>query len=254
MNQLHPIPAFSDNYIWTLSRDRQCLVVDPGESAPVEAWLAETGLALNTILITHHHFDHTGGLADLLQNHNPVVYGPASEKIDHLNHRLAEGDCISVLGTEWRVLDVPGHTSGHIAYYSAQDEVLFCGDTLFSGGCGRLFEGTATQMSASLNKFATLPGDTRACPAHEYTLANLAFADAVEPDNSDLQQYLKQCEQLREKDQPTLPSSIEQELKINPFMRTDQDSVIHAARAHSGTECAEPAEVLAVIRNWKDNF
>ncbi|MBF2755769.1 MAG: hydroxyacylglutathione hydrolase [Gammaproteobacteria bacterium AqS3] len=257
MQTLTPIPAFSDNYLWLFASDGAAVAVDPGDAAPVQRHLEQHGLRLETILITHWHPDHTGGLAELVKSHRPRVYGPAGENIEHIDFKLVEGDTAEALGIAWSVLDVPGHTAGHIAYFSDAVEgapILFCGDTLFSGGCGRLFEGTPEQMHASLAKLAVLPADTRVCCAHEYTLSNLAFARAVEPDNTELARYTEACGALREQGRPTLPSSIATELAVNPFMRTDQEAVAAAAGRHLGSPCGTPAEVLGAIRHWKDNF
>ena len=217
---LLPIPAFSDNYIWMLVRNSHAWIIDPGEAAPVVQVLHEKNLKLAGILITHHHADHTGGIVELLQHHSVPVYGPCNSPARKLiSHVLKDGDCISLGGIEFSVIAVPGHTLDHIAFYSAVENILLCGDTLFSAGCGRVFEGTHEQMYESLLKLAALPGDTKFYCAHEYTLANLLFAIAVEPDNQDIIQYQRQCEAIRAKNLPTLPSTIALEKKINPFLR-----------------------------------
>jgi hydroxyacylglutathione hydrolase len=253
---LAALPAFSDNYIWMLHDGVNAFVVDPGDAAPVHAALDERGLALAAILVTHHHADHVGGVDALRSRLQGPVYGPAHEKIPTPFVPLAEGQEIEALGLRFRVLDVPGHTAGHIAY--AQIDVgaaplLFCGDTLFSGGCGRLFEGTPAQMSASLAKFAALPADAQVCCTHEYTLSNLRFALAVEPGNADLVAYNARCEALRAADTPTLPSSIGLELQINPFLRCSVPEVVAAARAQ-GAAADDSVSVLAALRTWKNNF
>ena len=252
------LPAFSDNYIWMLHDDRQAIVVDPGDAAPVLAALDAQGLALSAILVTHHHPDHVGGLAGLRHRLEGPVYGPAREAIPTPFTPLTDGDTASALGLNFQVIDVPGHTAGHIAYFlpsarEGQTPVLFCGDTLFSGGCGRLFEGTPAQMHQSLGRLAALPGATRVCCAHEYTESNLRFAQAVEPGNGALADYTATCRQLRANGQPTLPSSIATELAINPFMRCDAPDVIAAARQHGAADAGGPA-VLGALREWKNQF
>jgi len=235
------------------------LVVDPGDAAPVLAALRRQALELGAILVTHHHGDHVGGVADLLHALGSVpVFGPAQEKLPVPVRRVRGGDMVQALGGPWQVLDVPGHTSGHIAFYSAAAQhapVLFCGDTLFSGGCGRLFEGTPAQMQASLDALAALPDNTLVCCAHEYTLSNLRFAQAVEPDNAPLAQYLRQCQQLRDNQQPTLPATLAVERAINPFLRTRQSSVAAAARGFDAqVNPQDPVSVLAALRQWKNSF
>jgi hydroxyacylglutathione hydrolase len=254
---LQALPAFSDNYIWMLHDGRQALVVDPGESAPVEKALDEQGLVLGGILVTHHHADHVGGLDALRPRLQGKVFGPIRETIPEPLIKLRGGDRIELLGCRFEVIDVPGHTAGHIAYFHVPEDgeapILFCGDTLFSGGCGRLFEGTPAQMHASLSRLAELPGDTRVCCAHEYTLSNLKFAHAVEPHNDSLQAYTAHCEQLRGNGQPTLPSTIEQERRVNPFMRCAVPEVQQAALEHGAASRGE-VDVLASLREWKNNF
>jgi len=256
--KLTPLPAFQDNYLWLLHDGQRALVVDPGDAGPVQAFLAGQGLQLDAILVTHHHPDHTGGVDALRDATGARVWGPAHERIPEPVERLSEGDAIEVLGLRFEVLDVPGHTAGHIAYYCAEVDgapLLFCGDTLFSGGCGRLFEGTPAQMAGSLAKLAALPGSTRVCCTHEYTLSNLKFATAVEPGNSQLNHYRQQCEQRRSRGEPTLPSTIAVEIGINPFLRTRQPAVAQAARAHDpAVDPADPVAVFAALRQWKNEF
>lgn len=262
MLSISPIPAFSDNYIWLISdpadRSNGAFVVDPGDAKPVIKHLEENQLALAGILITHHHPDHVGGVAKLLDYADaPLqIYGPYNPKIEQVTARVKEGDQVEVLGVNFKVLEVPGHTLDHIAFFSDEtpEPSLFCGDTLFAGGCGRIFEGTAPQMHASLTKLAELPGNTAFYSAHEYTLGNLHFAEAVEPESEALKQYKKQCETLRENDTPTLPSTIANELAINPFLRSEQSSVKQAAESHAGEPLASAVEVFRVTREWKDNF
>jgi hydroxyacylglutathione hydrolase len=259
--KLISLPAFVDNYIWMLHDGRKAWVVDPGAAAPVLRALDEYRLELAGILVTHHHGDHVGGLADLHAHLTGPVFGPAREDIPGPCTPLADGDEIEVLGLHFRILDVPGHTRGHIAYYSEDarrddgigSALLFCGDTLFSGGCGRLFEGTPEQMHASLSALAALPADTAVCCAHEYTLSNLRFARAVEPDNAAVIAYSAWCESQRLHDRPTLPSTIGNERRINPFLRCDVPEVAAAARRREPA-ATRSADVLGSLRRWKNEF
>lgn len=255
MNLL-PLPAFTDNYIWMLHNGRDALVVDPGDAQPVMDALQRHALTLQSILVTHHHADHTGGVNALRDATGARVYGPARESIPEPLTRLVEGDVVHSLGLDFRVLDVPGHTAGHIAFVAepaGEAPLLFCGDTLFSAGCGRLFEGTAAQMLHALEKLAALPANTRVCCTHEYTLSNLRFAVAVEPGNSDLRDYQAHCQQLRAQGLPTLPSSMALEARINPFLRSHLASIADPVRAHDphGTQTAG---VFAALREWKNTF
>ena len=250
------LPAFADNYIWMLHDGVRAVVVDPGDAAPVQAALVRLHLQLAGILVTHHHADHVGGVNALRPLLQGPVYGPRKEKIRTPCIALDEGDRVHALGLNFDVIDVPGHTAGHIAYVQhgeAEQPLLFCGDTLFSAGCGRFFEGTPTQMHQSLSKFAALPADTRVCCTHEYTLSNLRFAAAVEPGNTARARYQAQCEALRAQGRPTLPSSIGLELAINPFMRCSEAEVVASAMAHGSTSEA-PVAVLATLREWKNRF
>ncbi len=253
---LIPVPAFTDNYLWLLHDGRRALVVDPGDAGPVLQALAQHGLALASILVTHHHPDHTGGVAALREATGAPVYGPETESIPEPFTPLKEGDTVQALGLNFQVMDVPGHTAGHIAFYAPDVDgqpLLFCGDTLFSGGCGRLFEGTPAQMLASLDKLAALPGSTRVCCTHEYTLANLRFALAAEPGNAELAAYQAHCLRLREQGLPTLPSTIAQEQLINPFLRTRQASLVAAAQRLDASAHDDIA-VFAALRQWKNQF
>jgi hydroxyacylglutathione hydrolase len=255
--RLIPLPAFQDNYLWFLHDGQRALVVDPGDAQPVLSALQRDGLRLEAILVTHHHPDHVGGVDALRDATGAKVWGPLTEKIPEPLTRLKEGDEIEVLGLRFRIFDVPGHTSGHIAYYCEAFEgrpLLFCGDTLFSGGCGRLFEGTPAQMHQSLEKLASLPGNTRVCCTHEYTLSNLKFAQAVEPGNLELIHYRQRCEELRAQGLPTLPSSIELEKQINPFLRTREPAVVQAARGHDAATAPDEVSVFATLRAWKNGF
>jgi len=255
--KLIPLPAFQDNYLWVLHDGQRALVVDPGDAQPVMACLQREGLQLEAILVTHHHPDHIGGVDALREATGAKVWGPAREHIPEPFAPLSEGDSLSVLDLRFDVLDVPGHTAGHIAYYCESLEgrpLLFCGDTLFSAGCGRLFEGTAAQMLASLDKLVALPADTRVCCTHEYTLSNLKFAKAIEPDNAELIDFAVRCETLRAQGRPTLPSSIGQERRINPFLRSREEGVARAARHHGGPAVIDPVSVFATLRQWKNEY
>jgi hydroxyacylglutathione hydrolase len=252
MMRIIPLPAFRDNYIWTLHDGRHAAVVDPGDAAPVEAFLAAQGLSLTAILVTHHHPDHVGGIARLLERWPVPVFGPASEPIPGRTRPLAEGERLLVPGLdlELTVLEVPGHTLGHIAYLG--HGLLLCGDTLFSAGCGRLFEGTPAQLQASLARLAALPADTRVYCTHEYTLANLAFARQVEPDNPARDDYLAECQALRARGQPTLPSTIGRERAVNPFLRVEEPQVVASLGRWLGHPPANPAACFAALREWKN--
>jgi hydroxyacylglutathione hydrolase len=256
MIEVLPVSAFKDNYIWCLVEENRCTVVDPGDAAPVMDFLDQRSLTLTDILITHHHWDHTDGLDGLLEKYPDInVFGPVSDNIRQITDPLQEGDICRPQGlTEsFEVLEVPGHTLDHIAFYNRQIG-LFCGDTLFSAGCGRLFEGTAQQMYESLQKLVQLPDDTAVYCAHEYTLANLAFAAAVEPDNSARQQHQQWAQQQRQLHRPTLPGNIGLEKRINPFLRAQLDDIARNVAQHSGKKLNNAQQVFAEIRRWKDNF
>jgi hydroxyacylglutathione hydrolase len=261
MNRMNlvALPAFADNYVWMIDDGARAWVVDPGDATPVQEALDRRGLSLAGILVTHHHPDHVGGVDDLrprLAATGGSVHGPARERIPQPCVPHAGGDRIQVLGHPFEVIDVPGHTAGHIAYVQRDDPaapLLFCGDTLFSAGCGRLFEGTAAQMHASLAALAALPPVTRVCCTHEYTLGNLRFAAAVEPGNPAIAAHTRHCEVLRAASQPTLPSSIGLELEINPFLRCDRPEVIASARSQGATD-DDASSVFAALREWKNHY
>ena len=258
--ELLALPAFADNYIWMLHDGRRALVVDPGEAGPVESALDEHGLALAGILVTHHHGDHVGGVDALRPRLQGPVFGPAAETIPEPFTGVRSGDSVDVLGLRFAVIDVPGHTRGHIAYFLAapgtalDNPILFCGDTLFSAGCGRLFEGTPAQMHTSLQRLASLPGNTQVCCGHEYTLANLRFAATVEPDNEDIRRHQAWCVEQRQRNEPTLPSTVARELLINPFLRANRPDVGRRAAQHARTEAHSAVEVFALLREWKNTF
>ena len=257
MLQVSPVRAFSDNYIWLIRAPADpgaAVVVDPGDDRPVEQVLQQSGLRLHAILVTHHHADHVGGVAALASRHGAAVYGPARERMPCDVQALDDGGTADLgrLGLEFAVMAVPGHTLGHIAYVG--HGAIFCGDTLFSAGCGRLFEGTPAQMLDSLDRIAELPDATRVYCAHEYTLSNLRFASAVEPDNPDVREALADTGRQRERDEITLPSTLGRERRINPFLRSRQGSVRAAAERHAGRTLATDTQVFAAVRSWKDGF
>ncbi|MGH8426557.1 MAG: hydroxyacylglutathione hydrolase [Gammaproteobacteria bacterium] len=254
MLRIEAIPAFRDNYIWALTVGTKAVVVDPGDAAPVEAWLTRGNGRLAAIFITHHHHDHIGGLTALKARHHPQVFGPAGEAIAGVDVALAEGDTVTPAEgfPAFRVFEVPGHTAGHIAYYGAN--LLFCGDTLFSAGCGRLFEGTAAQMHASLGRLAALPAGTRVYPAHEYTEANLRFACSLLPADPGLARTLKNVVTIRADGQATLPSTIGRERGINLFLRSGETKVRTAVEKELGRPLHPEAEVFAALRHLKDQF
>jgi hydroxyacylglutathione hydrolase len=253
--QVVPVKAFKDNYVWTLRNATHAAVVDPGEAGPVLDYLAREKLKLAAILATHHHADHVGGIAELLAAHRGIpVYGPKNEPIPTLTHPVSEGDSVTIpeLGAKFSVLDIPGHTRAHIAYYGAG--ALFCGDTLFACGCGRVFEGTAEQMYASLEKLRALPDATKVYCGHEYTLANIGFAEAVEPSNPSLKKREERDRKLREAGKPTLPSTLGEEKATNPFLRCAEPAVVESANKYLGARIADPVRVFAAIRDWKNRF
>jgi hydroxyacylglutathione hydrolase len=260
MLKIEAIAAFNDNYIW-LFRDtntRAAWVVDPGDAAPVMKTLQEKDLQLAGILITHHHSDHVGGVAQLRAHYDVPVYGPSNTPASGITQPLREGEHINAAGCEFGVIEIPGHTLDHIAYFCAAPvghvPFVFCGDTLFAGGCGRVFEGTLPMMYASLQKIAQLPAATQIYCAHEYTLSNLKFALAVEPNNKNLQQRQNVDQEKRKRSEATVPSTLDIELATNPFLRCEEPLVRHAAERFCGRHPQSNADTFAVLRGWKDNF
>ncbi|WP_289028637.1 hydroxyacylglutathione hydrolase [uncultured Paraglaciecola sp.] len=252
---VHPISAFEDNYIWSIYNQQYCVVVDPGDATPVIEYCKNKRLTLVAILITHHHSDHTGGINTLLEAYPDIpVYGPQNPKIQQITHKLKDGDRIElpVLKINLSIMEVPGHTLDHITYYG--EGSLFCGDTLFSAGCGRLFEGTPLQMYQSLAKFKALPSKTKVYCTHEYTLANIKFAKAVEPDNQALVEYENWAVQKRTNNLPTLPSTLEKEQNINPFLRCNIETVVASVNDKQAEQLTSEEAVFASLRHWKDNF
>jgi hydroxyacylglutathione hydrolase len=256
MFEITPIPALKDNYIWMITRakNKSAIIVDPGEAKPVLEMLRKNNLHLAGILITHHHWDHTDGIAELLEHFPVAVYGPANDAVKNCTHPLTQDDQIHIpeLDCEFSIIEIPGHTRGHIAFVGLNG--VFCGDTLFSAGCGRLFEGTAEQMLNSLNKLKQLSNETFVYSAHEYTQNNLKFAQLIEPENHHIIAHIKSANLLREKGKPTLPSTIKQEKLINPFFRCEEPNVKKSAETHAGHPLSTPLAVFTELRKWKDAF
>jgi hydroxyacylglutathione hydrolase len=249
-----PLRAFTDNYIWTIRDARHAAVIDPGDAQPVLDYLKRENLRLVAILNTHHHADHVGGNSALLRHANVPVFGPHDSRIPEVTNRLADGERMTLphFDIGFEVMEIPGHTRSHIAFHGGG--MLFCGDTLFAAGCGRLFEGTPQQMHDSLARLIGLPDTTRVYCGHEYTLANIRFARAVDPANRALRELEASARTLRDKNLPTLPSTIAQEKATNPFVRCREASVVASASKYAGKPLADPVSVLAAIREWKNNF
>jgi hydroxyacylglutathione hydrolase len=249
-----PIRAFADNYIWTIRDGKKAAVVDPGDARPVADYLKREKLELVAIINTHHHADHVGGNAALLTQWKVPVFGPADDRIGEVTNRMKDGARCTVphFGIELQVSEIPGHTRSHIAFHGAG--MLYCGDTLFAAGCGRLFEGTPKQMHESLSRLMKLPDDTKVYCGHEYTVSNIKFARSVEPDNTALRELEARAQKQRDQDQPTLPSTIGQEKATNPFVRVREPAVVAAASKRAGRQLSDPVDVLATLREWKNAF
>jgi hydroxyacylglutathione hydrolase len=254
--QVVPIPAFADNYLWLIHNGMHAAVVDPGDASPVLSVLDAHQLSLIAILLTHHHADHVGGVPSLLQRFKVPVFGPRTEAIQHITAPLAEGDqaFIPELDLALSVLEVPGHTRGHIAYVAADQGWLFCGDTLFAGGCGRLFEGTPQQMINSLSKFTALPDATQVYCAHEYTLSNLHFAREVEPSNDAIDARIRAEQAKRDQGRPTVPSTIGLEKQTNPFLRFQEPAIVDSLISAGRLEQRDPVAAFAALREWKNSY
>ena len=258
IGKIHPIPAFTDNYIWAIhcAESNHVCIVDPGDADVVQEYLKLNKLQLTDILVTHHHPDHVGGLMQLKKDHKPRIIGPKSSGIDGITDFVTENDSIELFDCNFTVIEVPGHTLDHLAFYSKStlEPMLFCGDTLFAVGCGRLFEGTAEMMTASLDKLANLPEETSVYCAHEYTLANLAFAKAVDPQNAALGFRTISERYKRELGLPTLPSTISQELRTNPFLRCDDDVLKKSVETNAGRILKSRLDTFTELRLWKNGF
>ena len=254
---IQSIKAYSDNYIWLITTNEGNLVIDPGEASPVINYMKQHSLELTDILITHHHYDHVGGVIELKKDIAGKVTGPQNNQIEGLDEHVIQGMVVESCGLKFNVIEIPGHTLDHIAYYLAdpQQPRLFCGDTLFSAGCGRVFEGTHNQMYQSLEKLKALPDNTLVYSAHEYTLANLKFAQEVEVSNFHISEYIEVCQKKVELDLPTLPSSIAIEQKVNPFMRCAETQLRQSiSEKMLNSKTATDSEIFAFLREWKDSF
>ena len=254
---IQSIKAFSDNYIWLISTNEGNLVIDPGESKPVADFLSKDATRLTDILLTHHHYDHVGGVSVLKKTISGQVVGPNNPQIDGVDQKVSDGDVVQSCGLNFRVIEIPGHTLDHLAYYLDNEEqpMLFCGDTLFSAGCGRVFEGTHPQMYQSLMKLKALPENTLVFCAHEYTIGNLQFALEVEPNNPTIKNHLESCTNMLKNGQSTLPSSINLELQINPFLRCDRAELRESiSNKFNASESSEDSVIFEYLRRWKDSF
>ena len=249
-----PIPTLKDNYVWAIINKPKVLIVDPGEAAPVAEFLQRHRLDLAGIIITHHHWDHTNGIINLINQYPAPVWGPSKENIPGITHPLHDNDKINLdsFPIELTIIAIPGHTLGHIAYYARG--MLFCGDTLFAAGCGRLFEGTALQLYTSLQKIAALPEDTNIYCAHEYTLNNLHFAQTVEPNNKQITELIAQISALRKQGLPSLPSTLRKEKATNPFLRCDSPDVKENVEQYANKKLNDPLEIFTYLRKWKDGW
>jgi hydroxyacylglutathione hydrolase len=256
MANREPLPAFSDNYIWLLTNppSKAAVVVDPGEASLLLQVLEKRGLKLSAVLLTHHHGDHVGGVGDIIRQHQAPVFGPARERIANVDHPVDEGDLVPLpeLDIDLEVVSVPGHTAGHIAYLGP--DFALVGDTLFAGGCGRIFEGTPEQMLSSLKRLGALPAETSIYCAHEYTIANLRFAREVEPSNQALGERLEKAIQLRQGGRPTVPSTISEELDTNPFLRCHLPPLMSSAERYIGHDVRTELDAFTVVRGWKDGW
>lgn len=256
MLKITALPALKDNYIWLIRNngDRYAIIVDPGEAGPVQKALDAGNLQPVAILITHHHYDHVDGIRELVINYGIPVYGPKNEPIPELTHPVGEKDhaCLEAVGADFQVLEIPGHTAGHIGYYG--HGLLFCGDTLFTAGCGKVFDGTAQQLFHSLQRIMALPDETLIYCAHEYTEENLLFARMVEPENSAIIQRLKKTRRIRSTGAPTIPSTLAEEKLTNPFLRCDREGVITATKQFAGHALNNTEEVFIALRHWRDHI